>query len=135
GDGGDVEVAAAAAARPAERVAEDADLAGHVGADVHRRVPVALGERAEVAVAVAVPVLGLGERVLPPAAAMEQGHLVIGVEQSLHDVPPDEPRATYDEDPHPSTSRRSTSSPHPTAPAAVRPSNPGPARFASGGRA
>ena len=58
----------------------------------------------QVAVAVAVPVLRLRERVVAPAAAVEQRHLVTAVEQGLHDVPADEAGAPDDEDAHGLTS-------------------------------
>jgi hypothetical protein len=76
------------------------DVPGHVGAGVHGRVPAALGQLGQVAVAVAGAPLDLGEQLGSGLAAVEDRDVVAGGEGGVDDVPADEPGATDHEDAH-----------------------------------
>ena len=83
----------------AERVVERRDLAGQVRAHVDGRVPPAVGEDGEIAVAVGEEMGGGGQ--LVGGGAVEQGHVVTGGERRLGHRVADEPGTSDDQDPHP----------------------------------
>ena len=70
---------------------------------VDRRVPAAVREHGEVAVPVGEEVRGA--RQLVGGVAMEQRHVVTGVERRLGHRVADEPGAADDQDPHPAEPR------------------------------
>jgi orotate phosphoribosyltransferase len=86
------------AAAVVEGVVEPAYLSGHVGADVDRRVEASALEHTEVAVAVGEQMVCV--RQLVGRVAVEEAHVVSGVQGRLGDCVTGEASATDDQDPH-----------------------------------
>src|SRR5262249_19781057 len=73
---------------------------GHIGGRVEDGVPRPPAQRLEVAVAIALQLLHLGEELRVRPAAVERRHLVLARERRLDQRAPDEPRPTEQQQPH-----------------------------------
>ena len=84
----------------AEAVGQRDGLLGEVRRGVDRGIEGPAVEHRQVAVAIEVQVLGLGERVDVARPPVQQCHGVPPCERRGDDVPPDEPGTAHDQDPH-----------------------------------
>ena len=83
-----------------ERVERRAHDSRHVAARVDNRVELPAVERAEISVAVAAQLLGVGEELGPRLAAIEHRHVVAALQRRLDDGAAEELCAAEHEDAH-----------------------------------